>query len=195
MSSGVSDLADVYRGATAVVMGGAPSLSYALTHCPDEAIYISANHHGALLRPVDFIVYTDRLHQVTYAPMSYVLRQYGAPLVSVREEADYRVPEMFAGNSGLQAILFACMIGCDPVIVTGIEMFKGKTYFHDPDYPSSGFDKDPAFTKRAIRDLVELTQGCNVVQIGCNLPFAAYDKFANYPTAVRPEWMRDIMGF
>jgi hypothetical protein len=172
-----------YKGRPAVVMGGAPSLPESLKACPDDAVYISANHHGAILRKVDFIVYVDRLHQVSFAPMKMLLSKYKVPLVSIREEADIVMPHQFDGNSGLQAILFACMLKCDPIIVVGIEMFKGKTYFHDPDAKSSGFTKPEDFITKVLEDLVRLTAGHNVMQIDCNLPFPPY----GYPTAVRDD--------
>lgn len=176
-------------------MGGAPSLPEALEGLPTDAVYISANHHGALLRKVDFIVYVDRLHQVTGQPMRYLLKKYDAPLVSIRQEADYQIPRLFDGNSGLQAILFACLAGCNPVIVTGIEMFKGKTYFHNKDYPSSGFDKDKDLVNQQVETLVEITKGCNVVQVNCNLPFPKYDKNCHYPMPPLTPLFSDIMGF
>jgi hypothetical protein len=191
----VSALSDAYRGRPAVVMGGAPSMPGAVDKCPADAVYISANQHGAMLRKCDFIVYVDRLHQVTGIPMRLMLQRYGYPIVGMQEGADYVLPWRYDGNSGLQAILFACLLGCSPVIATGIEMFKGKTYFHDPDAKSSGFDKSEEFVDRVLAELQGLVAGCDVRQIDCNLPFPAYSEAIGYPTAGRPEWMRDIMGF
>lgn len=154
-------------------MGGAPSLPEALKHCPEDAVYISANQHGAMLRKVDYIFYTDRVHQTTNAPMRLILKKYGAPLVGPQPDADYVMVSDIEANSGIRAILFAGLLGCDPIIVTGIEMYQGQTYWHDPVGKSTGYDKDKNKVTAMLGELVRLTQGMNVVQIGCNLPFPA----------------------
>lgn len=173
MPSSVSELTGRYRGRPAVIMGGAPSLPEALKHCPEDAVYISANQHGAMLRKVDYIFYTDRVHQTTNAPMRLILKKYGAPLVGPQPDADYVMVSDIEANSGIRAILFAGLLGCDPIIVTGIEMYQGQTYWHDPVGKSTGYDKDKNKVTAMLGELVRLTQGMNVVQIGCNLPFPA----------------------
>lgn len=174
MSLSVSSLSDIHKGRPAVVMGGAPSLPEALRRCPDNAVYISANQHGAMLRKVDYIFYTDRVHQSTNAPMRLMLKRYGVPLVGPQPDADYVMETTIEANSGIRAILFAEILGCDPVIVVGIEMYQGKTYWHDHHAKSTGFDKDPAKVKSAIDQLIMVTSHLNVQQIGCNLPFPEY---------------------
>lgn len=191
----VSAIGNKYAGRPAVVMGGAPSMPESLKLCPADAVYISANQHGAMLRPCDFILCVDHRHQVLGIPMRLMLQRYGYPIVGMQEGADYVMPWRYDGNSGLHAIIFACLLGCNPVIAIGIEMFKGKTYFHDPDAKSSGFDKSDEFLERVLAELEGLVMGCNVVHIGCNLPFPEYAALVGYPTVGRPGWMRDIMGF
>ncbi len=180
MPSNVSELAGKYKGRPAVVMGGAPSLPEALKHCPADAVYISANQHGALLRKVDYIVYTDRAHQRTNCPMRLMLKKYGAPLVAPQLDADYFMETTIQANSGIRAILLAGILGCDPIIVTGIEMYQGKTYFHDPEAKSSGFNKDPDKINAMLGELVMVTSHLNIQQINCNLPFPEYK---GYPIA------------
>jgi hypothetical protein len=191
----ISAIGNKYAGRPAVVMGGAPSMPAAVAQCPADAVYISANQHGAMLRKCDFVVCVDQRHQVLGIPMRLMLQRYGYPIVGMHEGCDYVMPWRYDGNSGLHAILFACLLGCSPVIATGIEMFKGKTYFHDPDAKSSGFTKPEEFVERVLAELEGLVAGCDVQQVDCNLPFPKYGEVVGYPTVGRPEWMRDIMGF
>lgn len=174
MPLSASELTGLHMGRPAVIMGGAPSLPEALKRCPNDAVYISANQHGAMLRKIDYIFYTDRVHQTTNAPMRVMLKKYGAPLVGPQPDADYVMASDLAANSGIRAILFAGLLGCDPIIVTGIEMYQGNTYWHDHDCKSTGFSKDKDKVKAMLGELVKLTQGMNVQQIGCNLPFPEY---------------------
>lgn len=174
MPLSASELAGIHKGRPAVVMGGAPSLPSALRLCPDEAVYISANQHGAMLRKADYIVYTDRVHQRTNIPMRLILKKYGVPLVGLQPDADYIMDNMIDANSGIRAILFAGLLGCDPIIVTGVEMYKGGTYWHDLDAASSGFDKDAGKINEMLQHLIVATSHLNVQHIGCNLPFPEY---------------------
>lgn len=174
MPSSASELTGVHKGRPAVVMGGAPSLPAALRLCPDDAVYISANQHGAMLRKASYIVYTDRVHQLTNIPMRLLLKKYGAPLVGPQPDADYFFDSGIEANSGIRAILFAGLLGCDPIIVTGVEMYKGGTYWHDLDAASSGFDKDAGKINEMLQHLIVATSHLNVQHIGCNLPFPEY---------------------
>lgn len=183
MPLSVSELKDRHAGRPAVVMGGAPSLPEALKHCPKDAVYISANQHGAMLRKVDYIVHTDRVQQTTNLPMRMLLKKYGAPLVSPQPDADYILENNIEANSGIRAILFAGILGCNPIIVTGIEMYQGDTYFHDLKARSSGFDKDPDKIRAMLDELVVITSHLNIKQIMCNLPFPEY----GYPTVTPSE--------
>ena len=163
------DIALAHRGHAVVAMGGGPSLPdqvAAIRH--PVAAWVSANDHGAKLRRVDYIVAVDDVHQVTGEPMGPRLRAHGAPIVSPRFFADYRMPPItvrrndgqlidWRGNSGMQAIWVAWALGGWPVIVAGIDNYQGGTYWHDPNADSSGTAKEPAdFDDRLaqLRDLI-----------------------------------------
>lgn len=127
----VYDLALRHAGRPVVVMGGGPSLPAQLSNCPSDAIYISANQHGVMLRSADYVVALDDLEQV--------LRPFGLPIVGRRLWCDYRFPEW--GNdadSGQAGMLLGSIVGGYPVILTGMDCFQGGTYFHDPEAHSSG---------------------------------------------------------
>ena len=106
--------------------------------------------------------------------MRLILKKYGVPLVGLQPDADYIMDNVIDANSGIRAILFAGLLGCDPIIVTGVEMYKGGTYWHDLDAVSSGFDKDAGKINEMLQHLIVATSHLNVQHIGCNLPFPEY---------------------
>jgi hypothetical protein len=191
----ISALNGKHKGQSCVVMCGGVSLPESIKGLEAD-VWISANQHGAMLRKVDYIVYTDVVHQVTKEPMAPMLRKYGVPLISKRFDSDYRIPEFpFNGNSGMQAVVIACMLECDPIIVVGMDFYQGGTYFHDVNAISSGVSRSDDSTEERIKNLVTATQGYNVRRIGCErLPYPLYDKSEQYPLPYPCPWMRSIMG-
>jgi hypothetical protein len=150
----ISDLVLAHAGRPAVVMGGATSLPGQVAQLEGlDPIWLSANEHGALLRRVDYLVHCDLVHQRAQRPMVDVLRAYaqpmGAPILSPLLSADYRLPgwdvRRQRGNSGMWAIEAAWLVGCHPIIATGMDCYTGPgTYYHELDAPSSSLTKAAA---------------------------------------------------
>jgi hypothetical protein len=119
----------------AVVMGGGPSLPSQLERCPgrSNAVYLSANHHGASLVGCDFIVALDKVEPL--------LRPYAVPIVARHMYGDYRILKSPAPNSGIAAAWVACLMGCSPIYIAGMDC--GGAYFHDPAATSGvGFSRE-----------------------------------------------------
>lgn len=97
---------------------------------------LSANSHGFRLpgcKP-DFIWCNDTVHSETREPMEPLLRQYGVPIISRHWWADYRAGEWaLTGNSGLNAIAVAVILGGRPVIPIGFDCFQEGVHFWEPD--------------------------------------------------------------
>ena len=119
-------------GVPAVVMGGGPSLPGALERCPGrgDAVYISANDHGAKLAGCDYIVAHDKIEDR--------IRPFGVPLVSRHLWADIRYLSFPAPNSGVIAAWVAAMLGCAPIYIAGMDCWSGGTYWHNPKAKSAG---------------------------------------------------------
>jgi hypothetical protein len=169
----VTSLWGRHAGQPAVVMGGGPSLPRDLAILADafgpldDAVWISANEHGAMLRPVDYLVYRDALHQRASQAAGYqvsmldVLREYvdrdGAMTISHKPGADLQLdlPGEVAPvlNSGLWAIYAAAQMGCRPILCAGMDCYTGDTYHHDGGAQSSSRGK-------AVRTFVQ--QGVTV---------------------------------
>jgi len=117
-------------------MGGAPSLPRDLDQISVwrermNPVYLSANDHAFKLpAPVDYIVACDNIEPR--------LRPYGRPIVGPRHWADFRVLHQVVSNSGALACMVAWAMGCSPIVVCGVELYQGGTYFHDEHAKSMG---------------------------------------------------------
>jgi hypothetical protein len=119
-----------------LVIGGGPSvIRDLLTTKLEPACVISANSHGCRQTkyPVDLIVNVDKIHTERRKPMQDLLRPFGIPIVNKHSWADYRIPDWNSPmNSGITAIALAAMLGGNPIIVTGVDLWvTGREYFHD----------------------------------------------------------------
>lgn len=132
----ITDLFHRWEGRPALVIGGGPSVLRdfkALQLAPD--LVISANEHGFHQQKfkVDLVTNVDKIHSVKGGPMEGHLRPYGVPIVNRHSWADFRLPDWrLAANTGLQAIALAALLGANPILVTGIDLWaNGRVYFHD----------------------------------------------------------------
>ena len=203
----ITDLIGKHDGNKAVVMGGGMSLPAAVDSVAGDAIWISANQHGAKLlqdrgRRADYIYAADVFHQVMRLEgkkmhMAHLLRPFGAPIISKRWWPDFRIPtSMFpiTGNSGLQAIGAAILLGCYPIIVAGIEMYRGAgTYFHEPGGKSSGLDRRDEDITAVVDECAAAVAGWPVRKIGCPLlPFPDYNPAETFTAPTMPPWALQI---
>ena len=132
----VTELLHCWEGKPILVIGGGPSVLRDLPALDIEpACVISANEHGFKQDKfkVDLVTNVDKRHCLLKEPMEKILRPYGVPIVNRHTWADYRLPDWtMAGNTGMQAIALAALLGASQVIVTGIDMWNGgRIYFHD----------------------------------------------------------------
>ncbi len=167
----VTELLHRWEGQPILVIGGGPSVLRDLPNLKIKpACVISANEHGFKQThfPVDLVTNVDKQHCLLKEPMEKILRPYGVPIVNRHAWADYRLPDWtMAGNTGMQAIALAALLGASQVIVTGIDMWEGgRTYFHDrgakaPKHkaPKGAMRRR---TKERVRPLVSFCSGAHI---------------------------------
>lgn len=162
----ISRLVDAGVGRMAVIVGGGPSAPVDLARIPhyDRAVMISANAHAFKLdlKP-DFIWCKDHLRvspgiQPKSAPKQYMereLRQYGVPIVGPNFWCDFRAPEwpLTQFNSGQQALAFAVLLGCAPIVAVGLDCFLGETYFHSPHENNISLRRKPGYWQSRLQKL------------------------------------------
>ncbi len=132
----VTELLHRWAGRPILVIGGGPSVLRDLPLLKERpACVISANEHAFKQQyfHVDLVTNVDKRHCLLKEPMEKILRPYGVPIVNRHTWADYRLPDWtMAGNTGMQAIALAALLGASQVIVTGIDMWQGgRVYFYD----------------------------------------------------------------
>lgn len=124
---------------TILVVGGGPSVTDDLASLPSSfkpSCVISANAHGFKQGyfKIDYIVCMDHLHSETKESMEKLMRPYGVPIITRHWWGDYRIPNRpiyLRLNSGFAAIAIGVLMGGNPVVVTGLDCYRGDTYFHN----------------------------------------------------------------
>lgn len=135
----VGTVAGKYAGPMLVV-GGAPGMPEELASLRergldlDECTIISANEHAihAGLKP-HFACVNDDVHSMLQVHQEPRMRELMPEtlLLSRHWWADYRSPQLMACNSGLKALLYAAILGANPVIVIGVQNYSNGLYFHE----------------------------------------------------------------
>jgi hypothetical protein len=187
------DLLLRHSGATIAVLGGGESLPEQAARLPADAICLSANQHGCLLRPCDYIVAIDSIEAN--------LRRFGLPIIAPQNWADYRVSEHpQLPYTGMHAAWVAWMLGARLILLAGMDCYVerpgGQTWWHGPD--TDGRERQFRWQERGWR----MTKACVEVPIrsmgGPTVEiFGAYDQAEVLPPYVpseRPHLLAQCAG-
>lgn len=119
-----------HKGKRICVMGGSPALAEHMQSVEAD-VYVSANDHGARIRPVDYMVAMDHVHGVNRMRMDQYLHTVSdAPIISGEPFADYQLPWWPSHPrrilSGMAGVYVAWALGAKLVIVAGMDAYDGK---------------------------------------------------------------------
>ena len=131
----MSEMHDRYAGKPAAVLGGGPSLPSDMAKLPPGCILIAVNYHAALFCNPDFMVYND--HPSITAEQMEAVRTTRAIRVSSEPSSDviFDVDVWTGFYSSNTAAWFALWLGCDPVILCGMDCYQGdQVYCHPNSY-------------------------------------------------------------
>lgn len=144
----VRDLIHAHVGRPGVVIGGGPSRTAAIAATPTDAIFISTNDHGlrelkrhpAPPRRIHYTVACDRIERRARYDIGKGgdATAWGVPVISRHMWADYRLLFLPGKSSGMAAAWLLRLMGCTPIILTGMDLYTGGTYADDPTARSSG---------------------------------------------------------
>lgn len=127
----MSKMKDRFAGRAAAVLGGGPSLPGDLARLPKKCLLIGVNHHASYLCKPAYMVYND---QPDSSPeLVAEVAAHRAVLVSPEPTSDilFDVPVWTGFYSSNTAAWFALWMGCDPVILCGMDLYQGPVkYFH-----------------------------------------------------------------
>jgi hypothetical protein len=146
----LSEMRDCFTGMPAAVLGGGPSLPDDLAGVPAEAVLIAVNYHAFYYCQPDFMVYNDTPE--TNPLQVQAVREHRAVHVSPEPTTDivFDVPNVWTGFfSSNTATWFGLWIGCDPVILCGMDCYQGPLKHCPPStYYSPMFDMPLDFYTR-----------------------------------------------
>lgn len=146
----VRELIHAHRGRAAVIMGGGISMPVGLDQAPADALYISINDHGVRRfkrepkryagRVISYVVACDDIEKRARFDVGKGGdgSPWNIPVISRHMWADWRVLFMAGPSSGKVGAWFARLLGCSPIILTGIDLYIGGTYHDDPKAESTG---------------------------------------------------------
>lgn len=124
-------------GIPAAILGGGPSLPEDLKKLPTHCMMISVNDHAFYHCQPHVMVYQDHLR---VAPaVANALEDFDVTVVCPWKNSHVELPKgWWDGNmSSALATWYALYIGCDPVILCGMDCYQGEEkYCH----PRPGFD-------------------------------------------------------
>jgi hypothetical protein len=168
----VGKLVGQYAGPILVV-GGAPGALEELEVLKvggfdfERCLIISANEHAihAGLK-AQFACVNDDIHHTLQIHQEPRLRELmpGVKLLSRHWWADYRSPQLMACNSGLKALLYAAILGANPIIVVGIQHYHNGLYFHEDKGRKSNpnLARDGSYFNKQTTSIKEQLQGVPV---------------------------------
>ncbi len=130
----LSVMQDIHRGRPAAVLGGGPSLPGDLGRLPQGCLLIACNYHAFQFCAPDYMVYNDDPKTdpdlEKYVEMARVIRVSADPTSDV--QFDVKVWTGFYTSN--TATWFALWLGCNPVILCGMDLYKGPVkYLHPMD--------------------------------------------------------------
>jgi len=135
----MSTLRDYFVGRAAAVLGGGPSLPTDLAKLPPHCLLIAVNYHAFYHCQPDYMVYNDRPEDGP--ELAAAIREAKAIRVSPDPTSDvlFDVDVWTGFYSSNTAAWFALWMGCDPVILCGMDLYQGGTLychpFDGPDVP------------------------------------------------------------
>lgn len=127
----MSKLQNRFAGRPAAVLGGGPSLPGDIERLPRKTILIAVNHHALQICRPAYMVYNDEPE--TDPLLISAVNQHQVVLVSPEPTSDveFDLPVWTGFYSSNTAAWFALWLGCDPVILCGMDLYQGPVkYFH-----------------------------------------------------------------
>jgi hypothetical protein len=142
----LSTLRDRYTYRPAAVLGGGPSLPADIRRLPKNCLLIAVNYHAFYHCQPDYMVYNDSPD--TDPLMAVEVEKHRTVLVSPEPTSDiiFDVDEIWTGfYSSNTATWFALWLGCNPVILCGMDLYQGTEIYCHPserDVPAYHYSMD-----------------------------------------------------
>jgi len=130
-----------YAGKPAAVLGGGPSLPEDLKKVPKGSVLIAVNYHALRLVDAEFMVFND--DPLGDPRLFAAAKDFGGVRVNPDKnfsDVEFDVPVWTGFFSSNTAAWFALWMGCDPVILCGMDCYQGdRVYFHEYSHDTPAF--------------------------------------------------------
>ncbi len=137
----MSEFQGRYAGKPAAVLGGGPSLPEDLKKVPKGSVLIAVNYHALRLVNAEFMVFND--DPLGDPRLFAAAKDYGGVRVNPDKnfsDVEFDVPVWTGFFSSNTAAWFALWMGCDPVILCGMDCYQGdRVYFHEYSHDTPAF--------------------------------------------------------
>lgn len=132
MKARMSEYRCRYAGRPAAVLGGGPSLAKDLRLLPADCLLIAVNYHALYYVQADYMVYND--HPASSPGLLAAVESTKAVRVSPdpTSEIEFDVKVWTGFYSSNTAAWFALWMGCDPVILCGMDLWQGAVKYCHP---------------------------------------------------------------
>ena len=130
----VIELKDTRINQPAAILGGGPSLPQDLKRIPAGALLFSVNNHALQLTRADYLVFRDSPEK--FPALLQAVREFEGTRVSQLKrwtDIDLEGVQWWdAPFSSSLATWMACWMGCNPILLAGMDLYQGKEkYFYD----------------------------------------------------------------
>jgi len=129
----------------AAILGGGPSLSDDLKRLPKDCVLIAVNDHALHFCNPDYLVFMDIPNPQILPELAVAVETFSGIKVSTTPLSDVNLHGLTYWDGGFTSTLatwFALHLGCDPVILCGMDCYQGEVkYCHPrPDFYHPVFD-------------------------------------------------------
>lgn len=131
----IQTLHDQFPGRPAAVLGGGPSLPEDLKRLPKDTLLISVNDHALHFCEPEILVFMDIPNAQIVPELAQAVDQFTGTKVSITPFSDVDLSGSGYWDGGFTSTLatwLACYMGCDPVILCGMDCYQGEVKYCHP---------------------------------------------------------------
>jgi hypothetical protein len=141
----ITSLSNAFPNRPAAILGGGPSDRADFALLPENTILIAVNDHALHYCNPDYLVFMDIPNAQELPELAYAIEHFEGIKVSHLPLSDvdlHGIQHWDGGFTSTLATWFALYLGCDPVILCGMDCYQGEVkYSHPrPDFYHPVFD-------------------------------------------------------
>lgn len=130
----LEDIKNIHAGRPAAILGGGAGLPEQIKTLPDNCLMIGVNHHAARKYEIDYVVFNDTPASCRWPDWESEIKAIAAIKYSVVPYQSDIDPSFGwdAGFSAGTATFLGLHLGCDPVILCGMDCYtRDRDYFYN----------------------------------------------------------------